>query len=104
MKADAFMPLFSFVLRSFGLALMRLFGCGCWGLGEGGDDFVQVVLGVIDADHGGEAFAVMVVDVYGADPAFGLDEEVDGVGAFLSGYDGIVQRVGADGVIGVVIF
>ena len=50
---------------------------GRW-FGEGCGDFVEIVFGAVDADEGGEAFAVVVVEVDGLDEAFGLDDEVDG--------------------------
>ncbi len=49
-------------------------------LGERGGDLVEVVLGAVDADHGGIAFAVVVVDVDLVDVLLRLHEEVDGFG------------------------
>ncbi len=49
-------------------------------LGQRVGDFVEIVLGAVDADHGGIALAVVVVDVDGGDVLLRLHEEMDRFG------------------------
>src|ERR1700679_3713654 len=73
-----------------------------WGrmLGERGGDLVEVVLDAVDADHGGVAFAVVVVDVDGGDVLLGLHEKVDRLGAGFGSDEGLMQRFrGEDEVV-----
>ena len=68
------------------------------GFGEGFGDVVEVGGGAVDADEGGVAFAVVVVDVGGGDEGVALEDEVDGLGGSLGLLDGGFERVAGEDV------
>ena len=51
-----------------------------------------------DADEGGVALAVVVVDVGEGDEGVGLEDEVDGLGLALGVLDGGLEGVGGEDV------
>ena len=72
---------------------------GRW-FGEGCGDFVEVVFDAVHADESGKAFSVVIVEIDRLDEAFGLDDEVDGIGAGFGFDDSVVQGVGTDHDVG----
>jgi hypothetical protein len=77
-EGDAFAPFGV----AFGLVGFVFLGVGCWRrwmLGERVGDLVEIILGAVDADHGGILVAVVVVEVDGGDVLLGLHKEVDGL-------------------------
>ena len=75
-----------------------LLGGDFLGGGEGFGDVVEVVGGAVYADEGGEAFAVVVVEVGGGDEGVALEDEVDGFGLALGFFDGGAESVAGEDV------